>query len=300
MNVKHATTKNSPGGVLAASYAVAVWGYGNVLARMIPISGPLLSVLRMSLGAIIAIAMAYSTRRKLTVRILKLGLWGGVAFGLNSLFFFSAVKYTSPTTATVIGALQPALLMTVSGRLFGEKVTTKTIFGSIVAIAATALVVFGAPRSGHDSLFGDFLALLALVTYALYFIFSKQARLKIDTIEYQAGMQISAALVVLPFGIFLGGASSITIHSLYLVAILTIIPGSGHFFINWAHSHLELTLASILTLSTPIVTMIFAWILLGDKVNLNQIIGTAIAIGALVFVVVDGTNQKPKIDTSLN
>jgi drug/metabolite transporter (DMT)-like permease len=85
-----------------------------------------------------------------------------------------------------------------------------------------------------------------------------------------------------------------------LVAILTIIPGSGHFFINCAHSHLELTLASILTLGTPIVTMIFAWILLGDKVNLNQIIGTTIAIGALVFVVVDGTNQQPKIDTSLN
>ncbi len=291
--IKHES--NSRLGIAAAAYAVTVWGYGNVLVRDIPLAGSEVAALRLWLGAGLAIVLLYVTGRKLSLRAFYVGLGGGISFGLNSTLFFTAVKYTSPTTATIIGALQPALLLMVVGKLFGERVTRSSILASFVALVGTVVVVLGAPKSGHDSLFGDLLAVGALIAYCTYFVFSKKARESLGTFEYQASMQLSAAIVVTPIALLTNGTSAVSLSDMFLILVLTVIPGGGHFFMNWAHNKISLSIASLLTLATPVATMIFAKVMLNQSVTLLQVVGTAIVLGALSVLVL----RAPKLDVAV-
>ena len=48
--------------------------------------------------------------------------------------FFSALKHTTVANATVVGALQPALVLVVAGPLFGERITKALVAATAVAV----------------------------------------------------------------------------------------------------------------------------------------------------------------------
>jgi drug/metabolite transporter (DMT)-like permease len=91
---------------------------------------------------------------------------------------------------------------------------------------------------------------------------------------------------LLPLALFSHTNSVPTISTFALVLLLAAVPGSGHFAFNWAHKHTTLVTASLLTLGAPIVTIIFSYIMLGQNVSIFQILGTAITIASLSFVVI--------------
>lgn len=276
---------NSKLGAAASGVAVVVWGFGNVLVRVIPLPGPTISFFRLWLGAALALVVMLSLGRRIDFSAFRASIAGGTAFGLNSILFFTAVKYTSPTTATVIGTLQPAILLVVVGRLFGEKVRGAAVIASAVALGGTVVVVFGAPASGHDSLFGNLLAVASLLSYCVYFVASKKAREHVGTLQYQFAIQVVAALVATPVVFLTRSTLRTTGHDWLLIALLAIVPGGGHYLVNWAHKHTELSLVSILTLLTPIATMALSYPMLGESVTWLQVGGTAVVIVALSFVV---------------
>ena len=283
-----AGTRRSPAGVAAVVTAVTVWGLGNVLAKFIHLSGPALSFDRLWFGAAYSFALVFAFRRRMSFGALRLAAPGGIAFGLNIVLFFTAVKVTSVTDATIISALQPALLLGVAARLFGERVTAAVIAGTAVALAGTAVVVL-APGGGRGDVWGDLVAAGALFAWAWYFVASKRARRDMGTLEYQAAMTLVAALVVTP--VALGYRSPLTGGHWTVfgwVALLAIVPGGGHFLVNWAHEHVTLTVASLLTLGIPVVAMLGAAVFLGERISPVQWIGTAVVIAALAAVILAG------------
>lgn len=287
-------------GILASVVAVSSWGFGNVLVKVIPLSGPAISIERLLLGSALAFFLMIATGRRIGWREILISIPGGIAFGLNIILFFSAVKYTSPTTATVIETLQPALLMLVVGKLFGEKVRLSSIIGGFIAFVGAVGIVLGAPSSAHDSLFGDFLAVLALLSYSAYFVVSKKTRQKLGTLEYQVSIQLVAAALVGLIVVISGSSVKGTPHDWFLLGILTIIPGGGHYLVNWSHSHTSLSSVSLLTLLTPVVTILFAYPMLGEKVTVAQALGLALVIGGLTVVVQRGLlTGSQKIDPQL-
>src|SRR5579884_2797183 len=194
----------SPLGMAAAGTAVASWGMGNVMAKFIALSGPSLSFDRFWFGAAYTVGLAVAFRRRLTWRSLRMAAPAGVAFGANSILFFSAVKLTSVTNASIIAALQPALVLCVVGRLFGERVRAGVVAATGLALAGTVAVVAGGRGPGGDNLAGDVLAVLALVLWAGYFVAAKRARRGMGTIEFQAALTVVAALTVTPMALAYG------------------------------------------------------------------------------------------------
>jgi drug/metabolite transporter (DMT)-like permease len=71
---------------------------------------------------------------------------------------------------------------------------------------------------------------------------------------------------------------------LFLFALL-MVPGTGHFLMNWAHLHVSLSLAGLLTLSIPVVSGLGAWLVVGQKVTMVQGLGMVVVIAVLVLVV---------------
>ncbi|HEV2369754.1 MAG TPA: DMT family transporter, partial [Acidimicrobiales bacterium] len=225
-------SRTSTAGLAAAGTAVTSWGLGNVMARFIALTGPSLAFDRQWFGVAYSLALCAALRRRLGWRTLRLALPGGLAFGVQGLFFFTAVKHTAVTDATIIVALQPALLLCVVGRLFGEKVRAADAAATVTALGGTALVVLGGRGRGGDHLSGDLLAVASLVLWAAYFVAAKQARRHLGTVEYQTALAMVAAVAVTPVALLYGGALWTGWSTAGWVVLLALGPGGGHFLMN--------------------------------------------------------------------
>src|SRR5438132_3777153 len=122
----------------AAVVAVVAWGVGPVLIKFVHLPGLAVAFYRLWLGAAMWLGLLYLRGGRLRWDVLRRSTPGGVAFGLNVALFFTAVKLTSVTDASVISALQPALVLMVVGRMFGERVTRSDVAWSALAIAGVA------------------------------------------------------------------------------------------------------------------------------------------------------------------
>ena len=103
------------------------------------------------------------------------------------MLFFSAVQETSIANATIIGALQPLLMLAVAGPLFGERPAVDRRAWGLVAVGGAAIVVLGGDGGGANSADGDLLAVGALVAWTAYFVSTKTARTQLTSFEYLTG-----------------------------------------------------------------------------------------------------------------
>jgi drug/metabolite transporter (DMT)-like permease len=280
--------KRPVAGTVAVLAAVIVWGAVAVVARLVDdIDGLALGFHRLWIGMTVTVAVFVATGHRLSLRLLRLCLAGGLAFGLDIVLFFSALKATTIANATVIGALQPALVLLIVGRMFGERVTRALIAWSLVAIGGVAVVMYGSSGTPVWSLRGDLLAVGALLSWTWYFVASKQVRRQLNPFEYLTGMMVVATVAVAPVALL--WSERLAPGGLDEWAWVTLLAlgsgGFGHLLINWAHDHIDLSVMSLLTLAVPIVAVASAAIFLDESIVLMQVIGMAIVVVALGVVV---------------
>ena len=282
-------------GMTAALFAVVVWGAGPVMARGIDLPGMTVVFYRLWIGALVTLAVLYARSGRLSWRVLRLSAAGGVAFGVNISLFFSALKLTSVANATVISALQPALLFLVVGRMFGEKVGVSDAAWTATAIGGVALVVFGAHGSHGHALRGDLLATGALFAWSWYFVASKRARQQLGALEYQTAMTLISAAVATPIALLSHQSLSVSGHTAttWMWLALIIAGGAvGHLLMNYAHATVRLTITSLLTLSTPVLAAAGAAIFLHEGLTWLQALGMAIVLAALAIVITRRTRAE--------
>jgi drug/metabolite transporter (DMT)-like permease len=273
---------------MAVLFAVSVWGGMAVVIRLLDqVDGLVLGFHRLWIGAVATVAVFYATGRRLTMRGLKLSAMGGLAFGSDVVLFYSAVKHTTVANATVVGALQPALVLLVAGRMFGEPVTASIITWSAVAIAGVVIVVYGSSGAPVWSISGDLLAVAALLAWTLYFVASKRVSGKLPSFDYLTGMLIVAAAVVTPVALLSGQPLDPggTGEWAWLAVLAIGSGGVGHLLINWAHAHIDLSVMSLLTLAVPVVAVISAAIFVDEPIEWVQLFGMAVVLAALGVVV---------------
>ena len=108
--------------MLGATSAVVVWGASSVLIKGVEgLNGLGIACYRIWLGAALVTLAFVASGGRLSWRLLRLSLLGGLAFTADLVLYFTAVQETSIANATFIGALQPLLVLLVASRLFGER-----------------------------------------------------------------------------------------------------------------------------------------------------------------------------------
>jgi drug/metabolite transporter (DMT)-like permease len=278
-----------------------MWSVGNVLIAGIPMNGLAIGTYRLGLGAAVYTAILYAQGGRLTRRAFTLGWKGGLAFGIDIAAFFLAVRSTSVAIAVTLSALQPVVIAGFAAAMFGERIHRRHIVGTAVALPAVALVAFGAGGDSPHSLFGDVMAVVALLAWAAYFIASKRARQELATMEYMTVLNIVGFLTVLalaiPSGALVGSEGELTWEvALAIVAVLA-LPGSGHIVINWAHAHTTLMLSSLATLAMPVISTLAAAVFLDQSVTSAQVIGIVVVLATLAYVVI-GDSRDPRLDVA--
>jgi drug/metabolite transporter (DMT)-like permease len=282
-------------GTAGAFAAVSMWGLGNVLVASIPLNGLVIGVYRLGLGTLVYLAALYARGGSLAKRSFRYGWIGGIAFGLDIAAFFLAVRNTTVSIAVTISALQPVVIAVFAAVTFGEKIRARHIIGTAVAVPAVAIVAFSGADSSGQSLFGNLMAVAALFAWSAYFIASKKARERLPTMEYMTVMNLVAFFTVLaiavPAGVLWNEGESMTWSTAALIVGVVALPGSGHIFMNWAHAHTTLMLTSLATLTMPVVSTLAAWAFLDQTVTALQLVGIAVVLAVLAYVVVGDSRE---------
>ena len=289
----------NPLGVGAAAVAVSSWGLATVIVKGIDMGSLAIGTYRFTIYGFVLIAIFAIRGNPLTFRVMRESMWGGIALGADIALFFSAVKLTSIANATVIGSLQPVVIALVSAPLFGERISPRSIALGAVALGGAVTVVLSGTDDAGSALSGDLLAGGALISWAAYFIFSRQAKQRITPQEYTAGTSIWTAAINLPLAIAFGqDLSWPDTNSWIWLLILTFGSGVlGHSMMNWSIQQIPLWITSTFTLLIPVVAAIAAWIWLDEPLTALQVIAMGVVLAALAGIVTaqDGTKTRPRL-----
>ena len=126
----------------------------------------------------------------------------------------------------------------------------------------------------------------ATVLFAAYSMLAKKARETMPAIEFQTAVWLVGSVVLLPVALYDGGGLQMpSLDNWAGIVLLLLIPGTGHFLMNWAHSRVPLTVTSLLTLGLPVLSTIGAALVLDEPILGWQYPGIAIVMVALIAVV---------------
>mgnify|MGYP002844845004 CR=1 FL=1 len=288
---------DAPGGVrdrsglgrLSATGAILCWSGGNVIVAQFEMPGMSIAFWRLVLGALVYGAVLYGSGRRISRTDVRLALPVAVAFALELGLFFTSLHHTSVANATIIGSLQTIVLLAVAARRYRERIGWWLVGVGTVAMSGVVVVVLGGDGDGGGlNLRGDLLAAVAMVFFSAYFVLVKEVRSRIDTFTLQTVTMAIGAFVLLPFAALDAGQALPafpTWSQWGWLALLLAIPGTGHFLMNWAHLHVTLSLAGLLTLAIPVLSTFGAWLLLDQLLSTAQAVGMVVVLASLVLVV---------------
>ncbi len=275
-------------GRVSAALAVVCWSAGNIMVARLDMPGIQIAFWRQLIGFGVYGLVFLLIGRRLTWRTVRLVIPAGVLLGLEIGVFFTALRTTTIANATIIGALQPILLLAVASRRYRETVTGWLLGASVVAVCGVVLVMWGASSEARWSPRGDLLALMAMILFSTYFVVVKDIRASVDTFTLQTVAMIIGALTVFPLAAIEAGTPVLPVPSgrqfVWLLVLLA-VPGTGHYLMNWAHLHVSLSVAGLLTLAIPVLSALGAWLILDQHLTPIQALGGVVVLGILAGVV---------------
>lgn len=285
-------------GVGASSLAAVGWGSAGVIISLTTVTGLVVSFWRMWLGAAMLAAVLVARGRRPTLRMLRESWLGGVLLGADMMMFFTAVKLSGVAVPTVIGALQPALVMTMAWLLLGDRIARRDIAWTVVAVGGVVVIALGAGAPSSRQGAGDLLAVGSLLAWSGYFIAAKRAQPRIAALEYTTGVTVVAACASwIPILVTRSDLGSPNLADWGWLLVLAAVPSTAHLLMNWAHQHLEVSIASLIGSANPIVAAVLAYVVLGQSLTWLQILGGVMGIGAITVVAVgQGRAVRPAID----
>lgn len=284
------TRSASEYGLLAGSIAVFAWGLGPLFVKGMGVSTPTTVAYRLIIAVPVMHFVAWLFGGRVTRRLMRVALVPGALFGTSLITGFAAVNTTSVSNATLISNVMPVAVVILAKFVFHDQVRNRQFIAVGVALTGMLIVVFGAGSSGDASFFGDFLAVVNVVIWTAFFLRMKNLRDDgIHSWSLLAAVTTVAAIVAVPPCLLVSNdLGSMTTKSWVLLVAMVLVPGVvGHGLMTWASGHLPVTVSSLLTLGSPVVSAVGAWLWLNQSMNEWQCVGSAIVLGALAAIAVN-------------
>ncbi len=213
----------------------------------------------------------------------------GMLLALHFAFWISSLRFTSVAVSVLLVNTSPVFVAAVAHLLLGENLTRRGWVGLMSALCGSFLLGFGDLRALGDWR-GAALALAGAVALGGYLMIGRRLRQGTALFQYvYPTYAISAAVLVL---------MTVTSHtrligfqpSTYLfLALLGLIPQAiGHTAYNWSLRFLPATSVSTLIVGEPVLAGLFAWWLLGERLEIRVVPGAALVIVGIVLVSLGG------------
>jgi drug/metabolite transporter (DMT)-like permease len=272
--------------VLALGSSV-VWGTadfaGGSLSRRLPVLG----VTLVSQGAgFVALLVAVAVRGDVGSRSFLLGLAAGVGGGLGLAAFYRALALGTMSVVSPIaacGALVPFLVSLATG----ERPSPIALAGAVAALAGAVLASLEERRAATASperARAVVLAVVAAIALGLFVYFLGLGSRQGDPLSTLFGARVGSLVVLVGVAALLRAPVSIARSSLAAVAAVGFADVSANALFAVASRHGLLALVSVLGSLYPIVTVLLAHVLLGERLTRAQRAGVALALGGVAVI----------------
>lgn len=271
-------------GMVGALAAAVGWGLAGVFVVLAATPGLVIVLYRMWLGAALLVVALRASGRRLTWRAIRIATPGGVLLFADMTLFFDSLRLTSVAVATVIGALQPLLVLAVAGPLLGERVGARRALLGVLAVAGVGATVVGAGTPSGGGLRGDLLATGSLLAWSGYFLAAKRASRRCEPLEYTAGATLVGGIAAAVLVAATGTVPALHAGAWIWIGLLAVVPGTAHLLMNWAHHRVDAGVSSVLVSINPIVASAAGWVVLGQRLGVVQIVGALVTLVAVSLV----------------
>ncbi|QEI42054.1 hypothetical protein BMF77_02659 [Dolichospermum sp. UHCC 0315A] len=236
-----------------------------------------------------------------TKQSLFLSVISGCLLFLSQVFIYIAIGEVTTGMAIALFFIYPVMSVFLSWVLFQER-PNLMVTGAMAAIFCGELLVLGSQSGGvNNTSLGSTTAILSGIAFAIYVILTRICATKLKlhpvsltSINFTTMLLLSLICLIIPLPSNLGLAiSSSNILELVLSAfILGVLTLCGYLFNNFGIRNLGTPVSSLIGATVPILTVIFAGVMLQESLNIAQVIGVIlVTVGAASISLKKTPNQ---------
>lgn len=249
------------------------------------------NAVRMTVGTALLLALACSRAPMPSARDIRhLLLLGVLGHGVYQGFFINGLAMTRAGTAALVVASSPAIIAIV-GHAFGiEQITRRAVTGIALSIAGIAIVVLGSSQHDADGgayVLGDLLILVSVVAWAFFTTFLRDYTKRIEGLHIAGWTLLGGTVpIIVVASPALMRTNFTTITPLTWAAIVYSGAGAiGIAYLFWYRGVRVFgsTRTAMFSQLQPLIALVVAWPLLGERPTGWQIGGSAAVMGALLL-----------------
>ncbi|MCP1642379.1 DMT family transporter [Pseudomonas citronellolis] len=271
--------------------AMALWGSSFIALKLAFAEWPAMWVIfaRMAIGSLIFLA-AWRWRGRMDYQAGDWKYLVGLAVCEPCLYFVCesfALQYTSAAQAGMITALLPLLVAVGAFLLLHERIARNTWAGFALAVlGALWLTLAGEPdQHAPQPLLGNFFELLAMVCATGYTLLLKHLSARYSPFILTAMQAFIGSVFFLPLAVVGSGVppapSGQGLFALvYLGSVVTV---GAYGLYNFGVSRLPASQATGFINLIPVFTLVFAWLLLGERLNGQQLLAAGLVFAGVAL-----------------
>jgi drug/metabolite transporter (DMT)-like permease len=212
---------------------------------------------------------------------------GLLGFVISQTLTAWALNYTSPVYFSLIAALTPVATMLMAMLFIGEKISARGVVGVVMGIGGAVLMAWMSglgDATGSNDLLGIALAVLSLLTWAIYLIATRKVSGKYTAVTQMKWVFLISSIAVLPFSVDDLMASKLysaewqwsgVMEMAFIVVFATVM---GYFAIPFAMKYLRATTVSVYTNLQPVVASLVAFALGQDSLTWDKPLAAALVL----------------------
>jgi drug/metabolite transporter (DMT)-like permease len=276
-------------GLVAVAVAVVVLSTGSSIVKFSDTSGTVVAFWRLWCSALVWQVVCIVRRSPLPWNAVRATAPAGAMFGVNIVAFFTAVGLTRVANAEFIGTLTPVLLVPFGALMLHERVRRSVVIAGAVALTGVAFILFEAPHSATGNNWrGNVLAIASVFTWCGYLILARRVRARISTMHFMAAMNLAAAIVVTPYALARADVLDVGAKGWACIVAMTALNGLiAHGLIAWSQNKVPLSTMSLMQLSQPGMSVLWAYLLVGESIRPVQLVGMALVVCAVAVIARD-------------
>lgn len=267
-------------------FALLLFGSNGIVAKNIALTSYEIVFWRTVIGSIFLITLFFISKKEITFTKNKKDLifiaLSGIAMGASWMFLYEAYVQIGVSIATLVYYCGPVIVMMLSPFLFKEKMTMEKVISFGIVMIGIFLV--NGKTSGELNAWGIFCGGMSAVTYSLMVMFNKKSK----TVKGLENSMIQLVVSFLTVAIFIGMKTGYHMHVnaedwVWIIVLGLLNTGIGCYLYFSSIGELPVQTVAICGYLEPLSAVIFAVIILKERMLPIQIMGAVLIIGGAIF-----------------
>lgn len=285
-------------GIFAALLSAASWAFGTVMfdriGKVVPYVGItfLKGVLSLLLMVILVVCNGGLQRISIS-SFCFLAVSGVVGIAVGDSLFFKSLQDLGAKVQVIFFLLGQILTMVLSFLFLGELLTVGQYVGIFILLSGIVVVIWGKQENHPNKLRGVVYALGSMLCFSASAILVKLSVADVEVITATWWRMAFGTSFVLAFGLiskqlpaWIYPLRSWRLTGLFLLNVVVITYG-GFLFSIVAYKYTTVSLVSVLGTMEPVFVLFLAFLINGERVIQREVIGTAITLVGLYFILIN-------------